>query len=135
MLQLGYALSGCDDEGECDDEVYDDEVPPEGDISWNPEGGGEGELVVTVPPIPEEGVAATKLVARGTKQSASRNVARQASAILNSRLAQAVMPPQARLALSAAKGLAKIIPSQWKKAGIKAGKAVAKKAFKKLKFW
>lgn len=143
LFELGYYEEedfGSDEEFIEEDEEFIDEdeegfAEEEPNIEWSPEGEGEGELVVTVPAIPERNVPVTKLRARGTKRSASASVAKQASKILNSKLAQSVMPPQAKLALSAARGLAKVIPSQWKKAGVKAAKQAGKKVLKKLKFW
>lgn len=157
-LELAGELPEADESGDeyeelPPDEEYEEEAPqlpdevvqpmasePQGNIEWTPQGDqGEGELVVTVPPSPRKGIAETRLVARGSKRAASRSVASQASKLLSSSAVQAVLPPQAKVALKAAQGLAKLVPSSWKKAGVKAAKSVAKNAAKsvakKLKFW
>lgn len=89
------------------DESNEEEAPA---IEWAPanEADGEtaeGELELVIPAIPAAGVAKTRIKARGTRASAARQLARKAERLLSSSAVQSVLPPQARVALQAARKL------------------------------
>lgn len=90
------------------DEENEEEAPA---IEWAPaneEANGEtaeGELELVIPAIPAAGVAKTTIKARGTRASAARQLARKAERLLSSSAVQSVLPPQARVALEAARKL------------------------------
>lgn len=65
----------------------------------------EGELQLVIPAIPAAGIRETKLKARGTRASAARQLAQKANALLSSSAVQSVLPPQAKVALQAARKL------------------------------
>lgn len=75
----------------------------------------EGVLEMRIPAIPEKGIAPTKIRARGTRAQAARALGRKASALLSSRAVQAVLPPQGRIALAAAKKLGSMLPKKIKR--------------------
>lgn len=79
----------------------DEQSPDEGEAA-------EGELELVVPAIPAAGIARTTLKARGTRAQAAKQLARRAAKLLASPAVQAVLPPQARVALQAAQKLGKL---------------------------
>lgn len=130
------------DEAEYIDE-YEEAPPPElapgekPSIDWVPDAAdgaqAEGQLQLVVPAIPAAGIARTVIRARGNRASAASQLARRASKLLSSSAVQAVLPPQARVALTAATRLGAIASKlNVRKVGVKAAKAAAKKLRKWL---
>lgn len=68
----------------------------------------EGELELVIPAIPAAGIAKTRIKARGTRASAALQLARKAERLLSSDAVQSVLPPQAKVALQAARKLGKL---------------------------
>jgi hypothetical protein len=93
----------------------------EAKIEWaaeDEEGDGEeaeGTLQMVIPAIPERGIRRTVVKARGTRAQAAKQLAGKAAKLLSNPMVQAVLPPQAKIAMRAAQKLGKLLPGKLKR--------------------